>query len=88
MMLYFKPEGIDGSIDIMQDRPWTSQGGKKIGEIELKSSMLKEFCYIAADIDKSDLAGKHAIYFVFKSATKGKSLCTLDNFEFGHFVDK
>ena len=88
LFLLLKPEGIDGSIDIMQDRPWTSQGGKKIGEITLKANMPKEFYSLTTNIDKSDLAGKHAIYFVFKSATKGKSLCTLDNFEFGHFVDK
>ena len=88
LFLLLKPEGIDGSIDIMQDRPWTSQGGKKIGEITLKANMPKEFYSLTTNIDKSDLAGKHAIYFVFKSDTKGKSLCTLDNFEFGHFVDK
>ena len=76
------PEGIDGTIDIMMDRPWVAQGGKKIGEITLKADMKKEPWDIAVGIDKSDLAGKHAIYLVFTSATKDKSLCTLEDFVF------
>jgi hypothetical protein len=71
------PEGIDGTIDIMQDRPWTSQGGKKIGEISLKADMQKTIWTMAAGVSKDNLAGKHAIYFVFKSDTKEKSLCSL-----------
>ena len=84
LVLRLIPEGIDGTIDIMQDRPWASQGGKKIGEVTLKADMPKEWCDMAVDIDKANLAGKHAIFFVFKSDTKDKSLCTLDNFEFCH----
>lgn len=33
------PEGIDGTIEIFADRPWTSQGGKPLGKIKLKASM-------------------------------------------------
>ena len=84
LVLRLIPEGIDGTIDIMQDRPWASQGGKKIGEVTLKADMPKEWCDMAVGIDKTDLTGKHAIFFVFKSDTKDKSLCTLDNFEFCH----
>ncbi len=32
-------EGIDGTIKVMMDRPWTSQGGKKIGEAKLTADM-------------------------------------------------
>ena len=76
------PEGIDGTIDIMMDRPWTSQGGKKIGQIDLKADMPKTSTEVTADIDASQLVGVHAIFFLFKSDTKEKSLCTLEDFVF------
>ena len=77
------PEGIDGTIEIMSDRPWTSQGGKLIGTIDLKADMPKTSTEVTAKIDKpGQLVGLHAIYFVFKSATKEKSLCTLEDFAF------
>lgn len=86
VVLRLIPEGIDGTIDIMMDRPWTSQGGKKIGQIELKADMSKTVMDVAAGIPNEAkeqyLAGKHAIFFVFKSDTKEKSLCTLENFVF------
>jgi hypothetical protein len=86
LVLRLTPEGIDGTIDIMMDRPWVSQGGKKIGEITLKADMEKKVWDMAAgisnDIKEKDLAGKHAIFFVFKSDTKEKSLCTLEDFIF------
>ena len=83
LVLGLTPEGIDGTIDIMQDRPWTSQGGKKIGEATLMADWEKKRMDIAVDIDKTNLAGKHAIFLVFHSDTKEKSLCTLEDLEFG-----
>ena len=86
LVLRLIPEGIDGTIDIMMDRPWTSQGGKKIGQIELKADMSKTVMDVAAGISNEAkdqyLAGKHAIFFVFKSDTQEKSLCTLEDFVF------
>ncbi len=80
------PEGVDGTIEVMIDRPWTSQGGKKIGQTDLKADMEKKVWTMAIgiseDAKKSDLVGKHAIFFVFKSDTKEKSLCTLLDFCF------
>ena len=80
------PEGIDGTIEVMMDRPWVSQGGKKIGQAELKADMEQKDWTMAIGISdeakKNDLAGKHAIFFVFKSDTKEKSLCTLEDFVF------
>ena len=83
LVLGLTPEGIDSTIDIMQDRPWASQGGKKIGEVTLKADWEKKRMDIAVDIDKTNLAGKHAIFLVFHSDTKEKSLCTLEDLEFG-----
>jgi hypothetical protein len=37
---------------------------------------------ISDEAKKNDLAGKHAIFFVFKSDTKEKSLCWLTDFYF------
>ena len=86
LCLNLVPEGVDGTIEVMMDRPWTSQGGKKIGEIALKADMPKEIRTMAIGISKEAqenyLAGKHAIYFIFKSDTKEKSLCTLTDFIF------
>ena len=80
------PEGIDGTIEVMLDRPWTSQVGKLIGQAELKADMPKTVTTVAIgisdDVKANYLAGKHAIYFVFKSDTKEKSLCTLEDFYF------
>ena len=79
------PEGIDGTIEVMMDRPWTSQGGKKIGQTTLKASMAKKSTTINISIDKdkkATLAGKHAIFFIFKSDVKEKSLCILQDLVF------
>ena len=80
------PEGIDGSIEVMMDRPWTSQGGKLLGQATLKADMPKDVTTVAIGISneakENALAGKHAIYFVFKSDTKEKSLCTLEDLVF------
>ena len=86
LSLRLVPEGVDGTIEVMMDRPWVSQGGKKIGEIALKSDMPKELRTMAIGISKEAqtkwLAGQHAIFFVFKSDTKEKSLCRLSDFVF------
>jgi len=86
LVLRLIPEGIDGTIEVMMDRPWTSQGGKKIGQIDLKADMEKTVQDMAIGISneakQNDLAGKHAIFFLFKSETKEKSLCTLQDFVF------
>ena len=80
------PEGIEGTIDIMMDRPWESQGGKKIGEMKLTTNMDKKVWDVAGGISdeakNNNLAGKHAIYLVFKSNIKDKSLCTLEDLVF------
>ena len=81
LILRLYPEGVDGTIEVMLDRPWESQGGKKIGETQLKADMEKKLWYTAIGISneakESELAGKHAIFLKFKSDTKDKSLCTL-----------
>jgi hypothetical protein len=77
------PEGVDGTIEIMADRPWESQGGKSIGTIKLTADMPNTSTELTADIDNpGQLVGLHAIFFKFSSETKEKSLCTLEDFVF------
>ena len=39
LLLTLIPEGIDGTIEVIADRPWVSQGGRPLGKIELKADM-------------------------------------------------
>lgn len=83
ILLNLTPEGVDGTIEIMADRPWTSQGGKLIGTIELKADMKQEPIIMHTALPElGNLKGQHAIFFKFKSDTKEKSLCILHDLVF------
>jgi hypothetical protein len=83
LLLRLIPAGIDGTITILADRPWTSQGGKVLGAIQLKADMPQTSTELAADLPAlAELTGKHAVFLVFASETKEKSLCTLQDFVF------
>ena len=83
LLLNLIPEGIDGKITIMADRPWVSQGGKELGTIELKADMPKNPTELKTNLPVlAELTGKHAVFFIFSSDTKEKSLCTLQDFVF------
>lgn len=77
------PKGKDGTLTIMLDRPWESDGGVEIGSIDISASDDPEGVLKTAEIDSlSTIEGKHALYFVFKSS--GSSvLCELNSFQFG-----
>ena len=78
------PEGVDGVISIMADRPWKSQGGTYVGFIQLKADMPQVPTEIVLEMPGiSGMKGKHALYFTFFTPTvQGKSLCTLLDFQF------
>ena len=83
LVLRLTPEGLDGTIQVMIDRPWTSQGGQLLGTIELTSKMPKTTTELTVKLPElSTFAGKHALFFVFSSPTKEKSLCTLHDLLF------
>ena len=83
LLLRLVPEGVNGTITIMADRPWTSQGGKVLGTIELKADMPQTSTELSADLPAlAELSGKHALFFKFASDTKEKSLCKLEDFVF------
>ena len=83
LLLRLIPTGIDGTITVMADRPWESQGGKPLGTLTLKADMPQTSTEMALEVPAlADLTGKHALFFVFSSDTKEKSLCTLEDFAF------
>ena len=83
LILRLIPEGVNGTITIMADRPWASQGGKALGTIELKADMPQVPTEAITQLPAlGELTGKHAIFFCFKSETKEKSLCKLCDFSF------
>ena len=83
LLLRLIPEGIDGTITIMADRPWVSQGGKTLGTIELKADMPISSTEMNVSLPAlAELTGKHALFFTFSSPVKEKSICTLEDFVF------
>ena len=85
LLLRLIPLGIDGTVTIMADRPWTSQGGQVLGTINLTADMPQESTELSVPLPAlADLTGKHALFFVFQSETKEQSICTLEDFAFGY----
>ena len=85
LLLRLMPEGVNGTIQVMADRPWVSQGGILLGSLELKANMPRVSTEFVIDLPSlGEMTGKHAIFFVFTSNTKGKSLCALEDFEFSY----
>jgi hypothetical protein len=83
LLMRLTPQGIDGTLTIMIDRPWISKGGKVLGNISLKADMPKVPTELTVSLpDLKDVKGKHALYFLFSSDTKARSLCTLHDFVF------
>lgn len=83
LLLTLTPEGIDGTIEVMADRPWTSQGGKLLGTIELKAGMPQQPTEMSVTLPGiGELEGKHAIFLKFFSKTKEKSLCMIESLMF------
>ena len=82
LLLNLTPLGVDGTIEVRADRPWASQG-MLLGTIELKADMPQQPTELSVTLpDLNKLEYKRAIFFVFKSETKEKSLCTLHDFVF------
>lgn len=83
LLLRLIPEGVDGTITVLLDRPWTSQGGKVLGTIELKAGQAQTSTEMKVALPAlKEITGKHAIFFTFQSETKEKSLCILEDFVF------
>lgn len=83
MAVELLPKGTSGTVDIMLDRPWESDGGTRIGSFGISSTDDAEGVVKTAQIDTlSSLQGKHALYFVFHSDGSDE-ICDLQAFQFG-----
>ena len=83
LLLTLIPEGIEGTIGIMADRPWTSQGGTLLGTIQLTAGMSQTATEMKATLPGiGGLEGKHAIFFTFSSPVKETSICQLESLLF------
>ena len=78
------PAGVEGTIVVMADRPWKSQGGVELGRIELTSDMEQTATEFVVKVPQlAEMTGKHALYLLFSSPVKEQSICTLQDFVFG-----
>ena len=83
LVLNLIPEGVDGTITIMADRPWISQGGTVLGTMTLRSDMPCVETVLSANLPgAAALTGRHAIFLKFDSDTKDISICVLNSLIF------
>lgn len=74
-------EGISGRIDIFLDRPSEAEGGVKIGSLAVPETTGPQT--LTANVDAlQHYNGKHALFLVISSDTKGKSLCRINALRF------
>lgn len=83
LVLNLIPEGIDGRIVIMADRPWTSQGGTVLGTLKINKNMSQVPTDLVVKLpDAASLTGKHAIFLKFESDEPDTSICVLNSLMF------
>lgn len=84
LYMHLKPEGIDGTISVWIDAPKAKRGGKQIAEFSISKDDPKSIREYKTSVKGlRGLNGKHALFFVFHSATEDKSICEMHDFQFG-----
>lgn len=81
--LHLIPQGVDGHIDIYVDAPDEERGGRKVGRIILSKflpNVETKMCIPVPEI--AELNGKHALYLVFDSREKDKTICEIESLHF------
>ena len=74
------PQGVKGRIVVKVDDPVS---GTRLGVIRLSGRQPQERTQLRACVRRARrLSGKHALFFVFESATPDRSLCELEGFAF------
>ncbi len=74
------PQGVKGRIVVMADDPQT---GTRLGAFRLSGRQPQERTRMRTCVRRARrLTGKHALFFVFESATPDRSLCELEDFVF------
>ncbi len=83
LSLRYLPAGVDGKMKVYLGAPTAAEGGVFVGEMALRASMPQHITETLVPLNGwQSLKGKQALYFVFESATQGKSLCSLYDFTF------
>ena len=83
LVLGLIPEGVGGTITVMADRPWVSQGGIEVGSIDLSADLPMSPTEVEIAVPElSRMKGKHAIYLKFTSDVPEKSICILNDLKF------
>lgn len=77
------PQGIAGEIEVWADRPTQAEGGQLVTKLVLSGNEPQEEITSTLPVDAfSQLQGKHALFFVFKSEVKNQSISTLCTLQF------
>lgn len=77
------PEGVEGTVTLLVGSHYKSKGGKEIGSFRLEGSTPEAMVEVRASLTGLEgLSGKQALYLLFDSDVKGKSLCTFYDFRF------
>ena len=83
LLLDITKEGVAGSIDVYIDRPNETDGGVKIGTIAIEATTDNKPVTISVSVPGlKNYNGKHALFLVFNSQTKEKSICVVNNLQF------
>lgn len=83
LLIDYLPEGVKGNMSIMIDRPTVKDGGIEIGRCEIPAVNDGKNRTATIKVDNlKNYNGKHALFFVFSSDTKEKSICEVNDFVF------
>lgn len=78
-----EPFGHEAKCEIWAVKPSAAEGGVKLGEFTIAAELPEGLQTFAADVSPlAELDGRKALYFVFSSRRKDRSLCELENFRF------
>lgn len=82
LVLGYEGEGVTGTVDVYLDRPSASEGGKKLGSGQIPAGKVGTQSLRIAVPELKGVCGKHALFLVFSSKTKQKSICTIHDLHF------
>ena len=83
LLLDITKEGVGGTIDVYIDRPDETDGGVKIGTFAVEPQNDKKPVNVSVAVPNlKNYNGKHALFLVFNSPTKEKSICVVNSLQF------
>lgn len=79
-----EPHGFDATVEVWVGRPCAEEGGRKVGEFAISSKMRKrQVERISAPLPAlAEVSGRQALYFIFSSPEKTRTLCYIEDFRF------